>query len=138
MIVLDRSVLDKDGKETASLAGINLRELKKALEPATLFERFAARRANGIATGKEFLEMKNEKAQIENAKEGLQVINTNPNFGFKCVHYAVTEKAGAVRLCIIKKKQNQEFNFRVATVEGTAKEGSEYKRYKDVHNFASN
>lgn len=112
--------------------------MKKALEPATLFERFAARRANGIATGKEFLELKNEKAQIENVKDHLQVINTNQNYGFKCVHYAVTEKAGVVKLCIVKKKKNSEFNFRVATVEGTAKEGKEFKRYKDVHNFASN
>jgi solute carrier family 8 (sodium/calcium exchanger) len=127
-------------EETDSLAGVNLRDLKKALEPATLFERFAARRANGIATGNDFVELKNENVekQMENAKEGLQVINTNPNYGFKCVHYAVTEKAGAVKLCIIKKQKNKEFNFRVATVEGTAKEGTEFKRYKDVHNFASN
>ncbi len=51
---------------TQNLQDVSLDELMKHLKPDTLFERFAARKANQVGATKEFLEIKGQKFQMEN------------------------------------------------------------------------
>lgn len=76
-------------------------------EQQSLFEKFAARKQTGLVTDKEFLDIKGQKAQIENYKV-TSVRHENPKIGFKCMHYAVAESAGHVTVTIVKKNLSME------------------------------
>lgn len=78
------------------LGQCNITELLAVLQPETLFERFAARKANKIGAGKDFLAIKGQKGlQMENAA-AVAVKTENEIVGFKCLHYSVTESSGIV------------------------------------------
>ena len=53
--------------ETNDLKNQSLDTLMNLLKPDTLFERFAARKANQVGAHKDFLEIKGQKFQIENS-----------------------------------------------------------------------
>jgi len=90
-----------DVLECKSLSDLSIKDLMKVLEPDTLLERFAARKANQLGATKDFVEIKGVKGQIENVS--AQVENANELIGFKCLHYSVTESSGHVELTIVKK-----------------------------------
>jgi len=48
------------------LSKATVKDLHEALQPDSLLERFAAKKANGISHNKDFLEIKGTKGQIEN------------------------------------------------------------------------
>ena len=52
--------------------------------------------------------------------------------GFKCLHYSVTESSGFVEITVIKKVINQDVTFGIRTVDGTAKNPSEFTKMDDV------
>ena len=56
----------KDLFDTDNTTQLTAHEVKQALEPDSLFERFAARKANQVGATKEFLEVKGQKFQLEN------------------------------------------------------------------------
>jgi hypothetical protein len=57
--------------------------------------------------------MKLEHAHADQLDVKLQ----NPLFGFKCLHYSVTESAGHVEITIIKKMMNHELSVGVRTID---------------------
>lgn len=118
------------------LQGVSAKQLKEALKPTSMFERFAARRANGLAAGKEFLDLKKEAGQIENVKD-IKIVNANAKIGFKCGHYAVTENSGHVKVTIVKKVK-EDMHVRVMTVAGTAGEGTEFKKIDQIETIPAN
>lgn len=85
--------------ETTNLQDVSLDTLMHYLKPDTLFERFAARKANQVGATKEFLEIKGQKFQIEN-QLAAPVMQENEIIAFKCLHYSVTESAGSMLVTI--------------------------------------
>ena len=112
------------------LSKVTVKDLHEVLQPDSLLERFAAKKANGVGATKDFLEIKGSKGQIENTTSVQG--NVNDLIGFKCLHYSVTESAGTVDITVIKKKDDQDVSFGIRTVENTAKEGSEYEGLNTV------
>lgn len=101
------------------------------LKPDSLFERFAARKANQIGATKEFLEIKGQKFQMENELDA-PVTEQNELVSFKCLHYSVTESAGTLAVTIVKKNPNQDMNFGVRTKEGSAKADTDYGTFDEA------
>jgi len=58
--------------------------------------------------------------------------------GFKCLHYSVTESAGYVEVTVIKKEATMEFTFGIRTLNGTAKEGSEFESLNKIVEMSKN
>jgi hypothetical protein len=104
--------------------------LYDALQPDSLLERFAARNATKIGATKDFISLKGQKGQIENASSKVE--QENELVGFKCLHYSVTESSGYVEITVIKKVANQDLTFGIRTVEGTAKHPTEFERMDEV------
>ena len=84
---------------TQNLQDVGLEELMSHLKPDSLFERFAARKANQVGATKEFLEIKGQKFQMENMPSA-PVMQENELIAFKCLHYSVTESAGSMLISI--------------------------------------
>ena len=55
--------------ETKDVSKIPLEELLTALQPDTMFERFAARKAASAGMTKEFLSIKGQKLQMESEEQ---------------------------------------------------------------------
>lgn len=115
----------KDILDTKDLNRVSLETLSDILSPDSLFERFAFRKQHAIGGTAEFLSLKGQKFQVENAPIN-PILDPNPNVGFKCLHYSVTESAGTAKITIIKKLPNQEYRIGVRTREGTAKNQRDY------------
>ena len=62
--------------------------------------------------------MENEKVEMTEAE--------NPDFGFKCLHYSVTESAGTVEVTIKRKHLGAADTVGVRTVDGTAVAPKDY------------
>lgn len=107
------------------------------LQPETLFERFAYRRANQISGNKDFLAVKGQRFQVEN-QPTRPVKRENKVIGFKCMHYSVTESAGTVKIAIKRKTLHQELSFGVRTREDTAKVGRDYDHIDNVITLKEN
>ena len=116
--------------DVTDLAKTTVKDLYEALQPDSLLERFAAKKANGLSANKDFLEIKGQKGQIENTTQATGVLNDT--IGFKCLHYSVTESSGTVDVTVIKKKADDDVSFGIRTVANTAKEGSEYESLNKV------
>ena len=115
----------KDILETTELNSITIDTLSTLLQPESLFERFAYRKSHALGGSTEFLSLKGQKFQVENAPIN-PIQDQNPNIAFKCMHYSVTESAGTVKVTIEKKAENMEMKFGVRTQEGTAKYGRDF------------
>jgi hypothetical protein len=116
------------------LRKISLDEMYKILEPESLFERFAARKAAGLGATKDFLSVRGSKGQT-GTKDVSKIHSENPNLGFKCLHYAVVESSGFVAVTIVKKNFTSEATFGIRTIEGTAKENVGYEGVDEIVTF---
>ena len=100
------------------LSKISADQLLKVLEPDSLLERFAAKKANKVGKNNEFLTIKADiKGQIENDSGNKKVEDLNEYIGFKCLHYSVTESAGVAVVTVVKKVVNNSLTFGVRTVK---------------------
>jgi hypothetical protein len=93
------------------------------MEPSMLLEKFAYRRRDK-RNAAEFARIKNEKGQLE--EETGMIDDENPEFGFKCLHYSVTESAGHVEITIKRKRIDAGDTVGVRTEDGTAKSPKDY------------
>jgi hypothetical protein len=107
-----------------------VKDLHAALQPHLLLERFAARSANKVGGTHEFISLRGQRGQIENTAG--KVKHENELVGFKCLHYSVTESSGYVEIHVIKKVVNQDLTFGIRTVDGTAKNPTEYLKMDEV------
>lgn len=113
------------------LKDVRINELHDVLQPETLFERFAARKATQVAHSKDFIQIKGQKMQQE-LKSRFNLKQENDIIGFKCLHYSVTESSGHVDITILNKNVNMEYTFGVRTVEGTAHKGTEFREFDEI------
>ena len=51
----------------------------------------------------------------------------NENFGFKCLHYSVSEASGSLKIAI-KNKRKVANTVRVCTIDAEAKAGEDYEK----------
>ena len=101
-------------------------QLLQLLQPDSLLERFAAKKANNVTATKDFVNLSGGlKGQLE--ESSFDVVNQNENVGFKCLHYSVTVSNGVVDITILKKENGSSFTFGVRTVNGSATEGKDYE-----------
>ena len=138
-----KNVKDQDSSEIKSLykeiLGVDslgdceITELLKVLQPDSLLERFAYRKAAGMGHNKEFIKIKGSRGQIENKEaDSSKVQNPNEQVGFKCLHYSVTESSGTVELTIVKKQPNSELTFGYRTIADTATAPKDYTHCDEV------
>lgn len=66
--------------------------------------------------------------------EGLDEKDKNPNFGFKCLHYSVSEASGYIRINVDNKKRTSG-TVRVCTIDDGAKAGTHYTEVKQNIEF---
>lgn len=114
-----------------SLDGVSANELFDVFQEQSLFERFAARKKAGLNNDQDFIEIKNQKVQLENLSS-KQVRHENERVGFKCLHYAVSESSGFVNVTIAKKMMSTEEQIGVRTVEGSAKADVDFESFDEV------
>ena len=50
----------------------------------------------------------------------------NEYFGFKCLHYSVSEASGSLKIAVLNKKKT-EGSVRVITIDAEAKAGDDYE-----------
>lgn len=114
------------------VSDVTVDELAAVLQPASLLERFEAKRNAGISNNKEFLDIKGTeglKGQMTNLGVAAEI--KNENIGFKCMHYSVTESNGFVEITVVKRVTG-DFTFGIRTVQDTAKNGSEFEALNKI------
>lgn len=116
-------------EDGADLSKQSADKLLSVLEPDSLLERFAAKKANKVGKNNDFLTIKADiKGQIENDGPGnRKPEDLNEYIGFKCLHYSVTESAGVAVVTVVKKVVNNSLTFGIRTVKDTAVPGNDYK-----------
>ena len=102
------------------------------MEPDSLLERFAYRNKNKHNT--EFLAVKGTKGQLEGKVVDSNDKDVNEQFGFKCLHYSVTESAGHVEISVLRKNTNVKA-VGVRTRDDNAVKGKDYEAYDQVLEF---
>jgi hypothetical protein len=115
---------------TEEVGKLNAKELMAPLKPVSLLERFAARKANNLGGHKDFLDLQGTAGQIENHVGKVE--QENEQFGFKCLHYSVTESSGFVEVTVVKKMVNADVTFGIRTVDATAKAPADYTHYEEI------
>ena len=98
----------------------------KALQPDSLLERFAYRKRDNADNQKRFSRIQGTGGQLSHESK-VNADEANPDYGFKCLHYSVTESAGAVEITIIRKRLISDDIIGVMTVDGSAKAGKDYR-----------
>lgn len=74
--------------------------------------------------------MKKEHAHAEHLDERVK----NENFGFKCLHYSVSEASGSIQIHVHNKKGTAG-SVRVQTIDAEAKAGDDYEEVKETLEF---
>ena len=115
-----QTILDKT---PGQLQSVPFTELIEAMEPSKLLEKFAYRRRDK-RNAAEFARIKNEKGQLEDEMGVIE--DENPEFGFKCLHYSVTESAGQVEITVKRKRLDAGDCVGVRTQDLTAKSPKDY------------
>jgi len=81
---------------------VDINTLLEVLEPDTLLERFAYRKGS-TNNNKEFIKLKGTRGQVNKDTLKGDIKNPNPLFGFKNLHYSITESSGTVDITILNK-----------------------------------
>lgn len=103
---------------TTKVQEINELELKEKLEGTKLIERIGYRKKTAFAKTKEVVPKGAVIRRENRMAETLEEKDRNPNFGFTCLHYSVSEGARYVRIKVECK--GKAGKVRVCTVDGEA------------------
>ena len=126
----------KETMKTDQIERISFAELKHAMEGESMLNRIKYRKQVGsfmsgkrpvIAKGEVFIK---EGAHAEHIDEKLK----NEHFGFKCLHYSVSEASGSLQIHILNKKGIAGKVF-VRTVDAEAKAGEDYEKVEETLEF---
>lgn len=128
----------KQAFKTDQIENINLEDLKTAVNGEGLINRIKYRKQVGLVSGaKKKTVAKGEIFKQENAHaEHLDEKDKNDDFGFKCLHYSVSEASGSIQIMIMNKK-NKEGRVFVKTIEETARAGKDFKHLEQTVVFKS-
>jgi len=110
--------------------------LKQHADGDSMLSRIKYRKQVGNAmTGKRPVIEKGEIFKMEHAlAENLDDASKNPDYGFKCLHYSVSESSERLKV-IIEKKQKGPGSVRVRTIDAEAIAGEDYKEVDTILKF---
>lgn len=98
----------KKSFNTDQIDKINLDELKRELDGETMLSRNLKykRGFSNMLKGKKapvgkYEIVKNELVQADKIKDA----DKNENFGFKCLHYSVSEASGSIKVAVLNKSR---------------------------------
>ena len=121
---------------TTKVSEVNKDDLKAKLDGPAFIERIGYRKAVAVNFKKEAI-AKGQILRRENKKASvLKEEQKNSKFGFSCLHYSVSEAAGALKINILNKTK-QACSVWVRTREGDAQPDLDYKHIDEQVTFAA-
>lgn len=128
----------KQYQKTDNLERVNFDEFKKQIEGDSMLGRIKYRKQVGnLMSGKRDIVQKGEVIKQEHAHADLIDDKfKNENFGFKCLHYSVSEASGSIQIIVHNKKKTAG-TVRVCTIDAEAKAGDDYTEVKENLVFAN-
>jgi len=99
-----------------------------------LLERFAYRNRDSADNARKFSRINSSKGQLSH-EVNINKDDANQDYGFKCLHYSVTESAGHVELTVVRKNKLAEETIGVRTIDGTAKSKKDYDSIMETITF---
>lgn len=121
---------------TTKVSEVTLDALKNKLNGPALLERISHRKAVAVNYKREAVAKGAVLRRENKSADLLQDHQKNPNFGFSCLHYSVSEAAGKIRIKVINKSK-QASQIRVRTVDGDALAGEDYEPIDEKIQFKS-
>ena len=119
---------------TENIEEVDKNQLKSLLEGDSLISRIKYRKQVGASNVRPEL-MKGQIYKFEHeSADHLKHEDKNPNFGFKCLHYSVSESAKFLKVIILN-KSGLKASIRVKTRDGTALHNEDYMPVDKVLNF---
>lgn len=128
----------KETQKTDQIELIDLNQLKKDVEVqgeeegAQSINKYRLQVAKQLQ-GKRPIVTKGQIVHIEHQTAEM-VIDKNPKFGFKVLHYSVSEAVGDAKILVLN-KTGKAGKVRVRTVEGDAKAGDDFEALDTVIEF---
>jgi len=120
--------------KTDDIKQIQLEDLKKEINGENMIKRIQYRKQIGLS-GKRPVIAKGEIMKKEHAHaEGIDEKEKHPDFGFKCLHYSVSEASKTISVSINNKK-NVACKVRAKTIDAEAKAGEDYDAYDEIVEF---
>ena len=110
--------------------------LKEKLDGPSLIERTNFRKAVGISYKKEAIAKGTILRRENKSADMLDDHQKHPKFGFSCLHYSVSEAAGALRIKILNKSKIA-CTVGVRTQDGEAAANDDYIPIDEIINFKS-
>jgi len=126
----------KETMKTDQIDKVQLADLKTAIEGEGLIKRIQYRKQVGIQQKKQVV-AKGEIYKAEHVSaDALDETEKHPRFGFRCLHYSVSESSGTIIIHVINKQKTQG-SVRVATIDKEAKAGEDYEKVDTILQFSS-
>lgn len=117
---------------TTNISGVDKEALKQRLTGDHMIERIGYRKKVALNGHKEAIE-KGAIIRTQN-KMASEASDHNPRFGFSCLHYSVSEGAGAIRIKVLNKTGKQG-EVSVKSRDDTATGGEDYEVFDQVIAF---
>lgn len=126
----------KETLKTDKIEQIKLEDLKKVVEGDNMLSRIKYRKQVGsMMGGKRPNIAKGQILKEEHSHaDHLDVSLKNEFFGFKCLHYSISEASGTLRVVVCNKKGIAS-RVRIVTEDAEAKSGHDYVHIDQVLEF---
>ena len=120
---------------TDQIDKVQLADLKTAIEGKGLIKRIQYRKQVGIQQKKQVV-AKGEIYKAEHVSaDALDETEKHPRFGFRCLHYSVSESSGTIIIHVVN-KQKTAGSVRVVTIDKEAKAGDDYEKVDTILEFS--
>ena len=93
----------RESMKTDQIDRVSLEELKKAVQGDTMLSRIKYRRAVGLGGRKKEIAKGEIIKQEHMHAEHIDENEKNDSFGFRCLHYSVSEASGTIRIHVLNK-----------------------------------
>ena len=125
----------KETMKTDQIDKVQLADLKTAIEGEGLIKRIQYRKQVGIQQKKQVV-AKGEIYKAEHVSaDALDETEKHPRFGFRCLHYSVSESSGTIIIHVVN-KQKTAGSVRVVTIDKEAKAGDDYEKVDTILEFS--
>ncbi len=121
---------------TTKVSEVGLEALKAKLDGPALIERISHRKMVAVNYKKDAIAKYQVVRRENKSASALQDHDKNATFGFSCLHYSVSEAAGALKIKILNKTKAAGV-VHVRTVDGDAKAGDDYTAIDEKISFKS-
>ena len=126
----------KEYQNTDNITNVNFDQFKQQIQGDSMLNRIKYRKQVGnMMNGKRPVIGKGEIIRQEHAHADLLDEKVkNEFFGFKCLHYSVSEASGSIQIHVHNKK-GMASSVRVCTIDAEAKAGDDYEEVKQTLEF---